>query len=411
MQNPAHKTPQYKPMRIASMVIGGSPVASFPQNWDKFTQLVGPYAIKNLVQGHMINEKIGGHGDADNLAPLASSANTRHWSSVEAPIKAWLDLNPKNLIDYKITPRYTGAWPSLKNTLIAEFKKTHTEGTSDTALNLRAWVDNYIDQTIPSRLDIEVYFSQANALSPFGGADRARRKPLIQGQVLNTSPAAYTGPNVTGGSGAYSGWLFKIPNTITYKNANVGTNTGTQGYAKMIDNTHFGTAVGSRPTDWEKFTRLVGPDAVTDFVQGHLINQKIGGQGIAKNLTPLTSSANAVHSTSVEEPIKRWLEKDPTAKGYTHLVDYKVTPQYGGANPALKTDLLKSFDDTNGEIRGDTRHNLILWLTNYINATFPCNLDIDVYFMQANGTAATKGSMLRAKRKPLLQGHVTNEPL
>ena len=50
-----------------------------------------------------------------------------------------------------------------------------------------------------------------------------------------------------------------------------------------------------------------------------------------------------------------------------------------------------------GEILGTI---LILWLTNYINATFPCNLDIDVYFMQANGTAATKAACYAPKESP-----------
>jgi len=201
-------------------------------------------------------------------------------------------------------------------------------------------------------------------------------------------------------------------NTIKYEKA-TNSNTGTQGHAERIDNSHVGTPVNSCPTDWGKFTRLVGPDAVTEFVQGHLINQRIGGQGIARNLTPLTCGANAVHSQKVEGPIRSWLKSDPTAAGYTNLIDYKVSPQYGGADPGMKADLLKSFDDTNGEIRGDTKGNLITWLENYINLTFPEKLDIAVKFMKAtaplNGPRNGPGPIL-AKEKSLLHGEVTNEP-
>ncbi len=381
----------------------GNPVASVPADWLKFTQLVGPYAINNLVQGHLINQNMGGDGTAQNLAPLGASANTRHWNSVEKPIRDWLAIDLHNVVDYKVTPDYSGAMPSLKNKLITEFQTTLAKGTADTPVNLRAWVGAYIDATIPSALGIQVAFAQTNPDNT-----RARKKPVIIGTVSNTLNSNYGGNNVSGFSGAYSGFQFGITDTITYGGLGAN-NRGVWGYAKMIDNLHFGSPVAAAPTNWDKFLRLVGPDATSGFVQGHLINQKIGGQGIANNLTPLTTSANAVHSSSVESPIKSWLSRKDTNAGNRHLIEYKVSPVYGGADAALKAHLLKGFDDTNAEVTGDTPVNLTTWLGNYIDATFPRQFDVDVQFMQSNMAVPHHARVVK-KHKPLLQGNVSNEP-
>ena len=84
------------------------------------------------------------------------------------------------------------------------------------------------------------------------------------------------------------------------------------------------------------------------------------------------------------------------------LIDYKVTPSYTGADAGLKTALLNAYDDTNDALRSDTRPNLITWLDNYIDTTFPQALNVDVTFMQSNGK--------QARAKPNLIGQVTNEP-
>lgn len=383
-------------------------VNDHPTNWEKFTRLVGPYAVKHLVQGHMLNERIGGEGEARNLAPLTASANTRHWNSVESPIKQWLDADTKNAVDYKITPQYTGAKNTLKTKLINEFKATRAEATSGTQPNLRTWLGNYIDNTIPAYLDIQVYFMQANGAWPYGNK-RARRKPLINARIHNKEVATFGGARVSGYRGNYSNFVYHINDVIQYGPANA-QNTGTVGHANRIDNFHNGSAVNSHPNNWDKFTRLVGPYAVSNFVQGHLINQKVGGQGINKNLTPLTSSANAMHNTKVESPIKNWLKKSAANNLGPYLIDYMVTPNYGGANPALKNTLLNEFDDNNDELTGDTQVNLTNWLNNYIDATFPEQIDVDVQFMKSSEPYVGKSPAARLKEKPALNGNVTNEP-
>jgi hypothetical protein len=69
------------------------------------------------------------------------------------------------------------------------------------------------------------------------------------------------------------------------------------------------------------------------YVQGHLLNKKLGGAGLRFNLTPLTTKANALHSTKVENVIKGWF------KAKAKAVYYKVTTlgHYGQRKPSQST--------------------------------------------------------------------------
>jgi len=64
------------------------------------------------------------------------------------------------------------------------------------------------------------------------------------------------------------------------------------------------------------------------YVQGHLLNNHLGGTGIhAKNLTPLTRSTNALMSSRFEENVKREVLQAGKA------VMFKVTPVYDTSHP------------------------------------------------------------------------------
>jgi len=94
------------------------------------------------------------------------------------------------------------------------------------------------------------------------------------------------------------------------------------------------------------------------WVAGHLLNDNLGGSGVAgKNLTPLTQTANKQHS-GYESRIKTALETSAQLERYANLpfivgVKYKVTvsiPTFGDFTPynkapssiAIKTELVKA---------------------------------------------------------------------
>jgi hypothetical protein len=72
------------------------------------------------------------------------------------------------------------------------------------------------------------------------------------------------------------------------------------------------------------------------YVQGHLLNKKLGGAGARFNLTPLTTKANAVHSTQVENVIKGWFKAPTKAKAVYYQV--KAGPYYGKKSPSPNTN-------------------------------------------------------------------------
>src|SRR5262249_37650588 len=67
------------------------------------------------------------------------------------------------------------------------------------------------------------------------------------------------------------------------------------------------------------------------WIKGHLLNENLGGPGLAKNLTPLTSTANKNHSGKVEKAViaavnecRQFAERNPKAD-FWYGVYYKVT--------------------------------------------------------------------------------------
>lgn len=54
------------------------------------------------IRGHLLNEHIGGAGDAANLFPITGNANSRHLHSTESRVKRWVDV-PANWVFYEVT--------------------------------------------------------------------------------------------------------------------------------------------------------------------------------------------------------------------------------------------------------------------------------------------------------------------
>ena len=80
---------------------------------------------------------------------------------------------------------------------------------------------------------------------------------------------------------------------------------------------------GGPPADLPAIWRSANRRAGTVYVQGHLLNENLGGPGRAYNLTPITRRANAQHHQQVESTVKRVVLSDGG------VVSYRVTPIYG----------------------------------------------------------------------------------
>lgn len=61
---------------------------------------------KYMVQGHLLNEHVGGPGNTmDNLTPLSKSANSAHHAKVEKYVKDEA-LNLGHVVEYDVTAKY-----------------------------------------------------------------------------------------------------------------------------------------------------------------------------------------------------------------------------------------------------------------------------------------------------------------
>jgi len=85
------------------------------------------------------------------------------------------------------------------------------------------------------------------------------------------------------------------------------------------------------------------------YIKGHLLNDNLGGPGIAQNLFPITHKANVDHDRLVEEPVKDRVNKEGG------VVRYKVTAT---ATSTGTTDM--KYDNGN--------------YMSYVNGTFLCNV-------------------------------------
>jgi hypothetical protein len=50
----------------------------------------GERSPDKYVRGHLLNEHLGGEGDADNLFPITGNANSQHLHSTESTVKNWV---------------------------------------------------------------------------------------------------------------------------------------------------------------------------------------------------------------------------------------------------------------------------------------------------------------------------------
>lgn len=82
----------------------GSPPRSGAQSrlMGKLETDPGASSPDKYIRGHLLNEHIGGVGDATNLFPITGNANSRHLHSTESRVKRWVDV-PSNWVFYEVT--------------------------------------------------------------------------------------------------------------------------------------------------------------------------------------------------------------------------------------------------------------------------------------------------------------------
>jgi hypothetical protein len=116
----------YKPVRaedegasgaIASVLTPshppGSEPADEPKIWKSLGTLVGK---KNYVQGHLLNENLGGPGRRFNLTPINKKANADHLSKIERTVKKAVNVD-KKIMSYTVDVVY-GSHPSKPKRMV-----------------------------------------------------------------------------------------------------------------------------------------------------------------------------------------------------------------------------------------------------------------------------------------------------
>lgn len=86
-----------------------------PPNWSTLTALTGS---NPWVQLHLLNDNLGGRGQATNLAPGSRSFNSHHLKGAETPVKNWAGHSgapqaANQAADYVVTAQYAGPLPVI----------------------------------------------------------------------------------------------------------------------------------------------------------------------------------------------------------------------------------------------------------------------------------------------------------
>lgn len=79
------------------------------------------------------------------------------------------------------------------------------------------------------------------------------------------------------------------------------------------------------------------------YVQGHLLNRNLGGDGRRFNLSPITNSANQTHLNDIEDEIKTMVEKKRGPKVVKYIVK-AVYPDEGGPKHPISARYQKILD-------------------------------------------------------------------
>lgn len=121
-----------------------------PTGWQAFENLTGSNPWKQL---HLLNDNLGGLGQASNLAPGSTSFNSQHLNGAEAPVKNWAGTSSANTsadqaADYDVTATY-GNPGGVQNEVVTMYDATFNYNTRRTnAVNnaMPAAIQSFINQ-------------------------------------------------------------------------------------------------------------------------------------------------------------------------------------------------------------------------------------------------------------------------
>lgn len=232
----------------------------------------------------------------------------------------------------------------------------------------------------------------------------------INWNEVNTNPSVKAGP--------------LKPKTKTF-GLPTGAQTSTASNNESLHLEPNGGPVGpTRPLDWVNFTALTGGG--TPFKQGHSLHQRLGGLGTPQNLSPFTGSLNGLHYGRAEQQVKDFANST-RRPGYAH---YDVTINYGNnANIAawarnrfnqlvvqdvdwaiaemeeagIITLANSAIYTAAGAIPAGEIAATHTWLDNYVQNTFPTDIDVSARFFEF---VASTGNWKRSSRQDI---NITND--
>lgn len=190
---PKWETPQYgnldgevgTSMHIKPLTVNGKPDGSRPTTasnttYDQLNKRRMKGGASYYVRGHLLNEKLGGPGQWENMTPLSRKGNSDHEKEAEALIK--VAIQAKAAIEYIVRPNYKkrGDAGSLKKNL----EKQYGSGT-DATRDLHAIVE--AEDRAPESLSVEAHTLEAPGLE--------RKQKLFKKKIKNPverSPDSYS---------------------------------------------------------------------------------------------------------------------------------------------------------------------------------------------------------------------------
>jgi len=113
-----------------------------------------------------------------------------------------------------------------------------------------------------------------------------------------------------------------------------------------------------------------GSDA-SYYIKGHLLNQQLGGKGTWANLTPLSRSGNAQHSSKAESIVKKTVDLPA-------IVEYSVVPSYSSRGD--KASLLGAISSSSDAAEAKRVKSEIVKAEDSV----PTSLTVDAYILDEN---------------------------
>lgn len=162
--------------------------------------------------------------------------------------------------------------------------------------------------------------------------------------------------------------------SINYRPGTLAGSSDTVGLEMVADPLGPDHPAGSGPSGQSNLMGQLETDpelpAQQKFIRGHLLNDRIGGEGTARNLFPITAAANRAHEQQIESRVKTWVNSN------RYWVFYKVRVSVGDVS-----------------LQGASKKS-----SNKVNSRFVC--EASVYDLQGNKKNTIRASIISNFRAP-----------